>query len=310
MSWSVFSILLLLIALGLFLQVPSVQNWLVDKVTRSLSEKTNLRTEIGTIQLSWWDAVTLEKVQIYDQQDSLMIGAEQLYADFSILSLLPPGDPQLDHIRVEKARIHLINHAGDSTLNINRWIAALGKAFGSTSTEAPTARFFINALELRQTTFAYTNLQAAPVTEGWDYNRMEWIELTANATDFRLDGSNLGIAVDNLSGKERFTGLLVNQLKTQLQYSPEALELKNLDLQTDKSRIQNYLRLEPKGPKGYGDFINQVQLTLSFEETVLDLSDIRRFAPSLPAIEDAVNLSGTLTGTISDLSTDQFLVRM
>jgi len=309
-SWSVFSILLLLIALGLFLQVPSVQNWLVDKVTRTLSEKTNFRIEIGTIQLSWWDAVTLEKVQVYDQQDSLMIGAEQLYADFSILSLLPPGDPQLDHIRVEKARIHLINHAGDSTLNINRWIAALGKAFGSTSTEAPTARFFINALELRQTTFAYTNLQAAPVTEGWDYNRMEWIELTSNATDFRLDGSNLGIAVDNLSGKERFTGLLVNQLKTQLQYSPEALELKNLDLQTDKSRIQNYLRLEPKGPKGYGDFINQVQLTLSFEETVLDLSDIRRFAPSLPAIEDALNLSGTLTGTISDLSTDQFLVRM
>ena len=310
MSWSVFSILLLLLAVGLFLQAPPIQNWLVDKVTRTLSEKTNFRTEIGTIKLSWWDAITLEKVQVFDEYDSLMIGAEQLYADFSILSLLPPVDPQLDHIRIEEARIHLINPIGDSTLNINRWISALGKAYGSTTTKTPTARFFINSLELRQTTFAYTNLQAAPITEGWYYNRMEWTEIAANAADFRLDGPNLGLEILNLSGKERYTGLQINQLETLLHYSPEALELKNLDLRTDKSQIKNYLRLEPKGPKGYSDFVNEVQLTLIFEETVLDLSDIRRFAPSLPAIEDAFNLSGTLTGTVSDLTTDEFLVRM
>ena len=310
MSWSVFSILLLLLAVGLLLQTPFVQNWLVDKVTRTLSEKTNFRTEIGTIKLSWWDAVTLEKVQVFDQNDSLMIGAEQLYADFSIISLLPPGDPQLDHIRIEKARIHLINHAGDSTLNINRWISALGKAFGSTTTETPTARFYINSLELRQSTLAYSNLQSPPVTEGWDYNRMEWIELTANADNFRLEGPNLGLELGSLSGKERFTGLQITKFETVLRFSPEALELKNLDLRTEKSQIKNYLLLEPKGPKGYGDFINQVQLTLGFKETVLDLSDIRRFAPTLPAIEDAFNLSGELKGTLSDLTTDEFLVRM
>jgi len=148
-SWSVFSILLLFLALGLVIQLPPIQNWLIDKFTSSLSEKTKFRAEIGTIRLSWWDAVNLEDVAIYDQKDSLMIGAEVLFADFSIGSLLPPGDPLLDHIRVEKARIHLINHAGDSSLNINQWITALGKAFGTVPTEKPTARFFINELELR-----------------------------------------------------------------------------------------------------------------------------------------------------------------
>ena len=310
MSWSVFSILLLLITLGLFLQTSFVQNWLVDKVTRTLSEKTKFRTEIGTIQLSWWDAVTLEQVKVFDQQDSLMIGAEQLYADFSILSLLPPGDPQLDLIRIEKARIHLINHAGDSTLNINRWITALGEAFGSTSTEAPTSRFFINDLELRQSTFAYSDLQAPAITEGWNYNRMEWTELSVNAADFRLDGPKIAIEIGDLTVNERYTGLQIKQFETQINYSPEALELKDLNLRTEKSQIKNYLRLEPKGPKGFGDFVNDVNLILSFDETVLDLSDIRRFAPSLPAIEDALNLSGELKGTISDLSTDEFLVRM
>lgn len=306
MSWSVFSILLLLIGLGLGIQLPPVQNWLVDKITQSLTEKTNFRTEIGTIHLSWWDALRLENVAVYDQKDSLMIGAEELYADFSILSLLPPGDPQLDHVRLQKARIHLINHAGDSTLNINQWISALS----STSTEKPTARFFINELELRQSTFAYSNLKTVPITEGWDYSRMEWRELAANASNFQLNGPDLSLKLRNLIGKERFTGLQVKQFQTELQYSPEVLELKELDLQTDKSRIKNYLRFEPKGPKGYGDFINQVQFTATFEETVFDLSDIRLFAPTLPQIQDAISISGTLTGKISDLSSEEFQIRL
>ncbi len=87
MSWSVFSILLLFLALGLVIQLPPIQNWLIDKFTSSLSEKTKFRAEIGTIRLSWWDAVNLEDVAIYDQKDSLMIGAEVLFADFSIGSL-------------------------------------------------------------------------------------------------------------------------------------------------------------------------------------------------------------------------------
>lgn len=288
------------------IQLPPIQNWLVDQVARSLSEKTNFRTEIGTIKLKWWDALRLENVAVYDQKDSLMIGAELLYADFSLFSILPPGDPLLDQIRVEKARIHLINHVGDSTLNINKWISALG----STSSEKPTTRFYLKEIELRKTTFAYSNLGAPPIAEGWDYSRMEWNELTLNASDFKLDGTNLALKLVDLSGKERFTGLHVNQLKTQLLYSPEALELKDLDLQTDKSRIKNYLRLEPKGSKGYGDFINQVQLDANFDETVLSIADIRRFAPSLPPIEDVLSLSGRVIGTISDLSSEEILIRI
>jgi hypothetical protein len=178
-----------------------------------------------------------------------MIGAEELYADFSIFSLLPPGDPALDHIRIEKARVHLINHSGDSSLNINQWISALSQAFGSTSTEKATAPFFIKEIELRQTTFAYTNLQADPITEGWDYSRMEWNELTANASDFKLLGSNLDLQLVNLSGKERFTGLQINQLKTQLHYSPEALELKDLDLQPTKAESKTTCVWSPRDPK-------------------------------------------------------------
>ena len=46
MGWAVFSSLLLLFALGLALQLYPVQNWLLGKLTSSLGEKSDFRTEI------------------------------------------------------------------------------------------------------------------------------------------------------------------------------------------------------------------------------------------------------------------------
>ena len=309
MGWAVFSSLLVLVGLGLALQLYPVQNWLLGKLTSSLSDQSNFRTEIGTIRLRWWDALSLEDITVFDQKDSLILGAKELYVDFSLFSLLPPGDPELDQIRVEQAYIHLINHPGDSTLSINRWIGTLGEVFGTTSSTNP-AKIDIRTLALRNTTLAYSNLQALPITEGWDYSRMEWNELSANMANFQVEGDRLGLELLHLSGKERYTGMSIQQLKTEIAYSPEYLELTKLDLQTDKSRIKNYLRLAPKGPKGYSDFINQIELTAFFDETVIHLSDIIRFAPKAPIIDDAIVLSGPLTGTIANLSSEEFLIRL
>lgn len=310
MSWAVFSLLLLLLTLGLLLQLPAVQNWAVDRLTSTLNEKSTFRTEIGAIRLNWFDALTLEDVSIFDDKDSLMIGAEELYADFSLSVLLQPGNPQLDLVRAEKAKIHLLTHPGDSVLTINRWLTELGELFGADSTKESTAKFFISTLELRHSSIAYTDGNAAPITDGWDYSRLAFDDIAANASNFRLAGSKITIDIDELSAKERYTGLDLQRLHTKLSYSPEALELDELDLRTDKSHLKKYLKLAPSGPKGYADFIHQVTLTAVLDQSTLHLSDLRRFAPSLPEVDDALVLSGTLSGSVSELSSDEFLIRM
>jgi len=80
----------------------------------------------------------LRDVKILDYQDSTMISAEALLIDFKISSLIPSGPPSLDQVRIEKAQIHLLIHAGDSSMNINLWINELNSRFGgSGSTSTP-----------------------------------------------------------------------------------------------------------------------------------------------------------------------------
>jgi len=308
--WVVFSTLLLLIGLGLALQVNSIQNWAVDKVTGYLNDRTSFRTEIGNIRISWWDALTLENLQIYDHRDSLMIGAEKAYADFALLSLIPPGDPTIDAVRLEKAELNLITHSGDSLININRWVKELTQVFGSTKQSTSATRFFISSIELRQSEFALLDLRTDPITEGFDYTRLEFKEVTANADKFSFVGSKLGLDIKLLSGIEGNSGLKIQDLKTNLTYDPKYLELANLNLKTDKSQIKNYLRMDITGPKGYSDFLHQVKLTARMEETKIHLADLRIFAPMLPEIETEIYLSGEVAGPVSELSSEEFLVRI
>lgn len=308
--WVVFSTLLLLIGLGLALQVNSIQNWAVDKVTGYLNDRTSFRTEIGNIRISWWDALTLENLQIYDHRDSLMIGAEKAYADFALLSLIPPGDPTIDAVRLEKAELNLITHSGDSLININRWVKELTQVFGSTKQSTSATRFFISSIELRQSVFALLDLRTDPITEGFDYTRLEFKEVTANADKFSFVGSKLGLDIKLLSGIEGNSGLKIQDLKTNLTYDPKYLELANLNLKTDKSQIKNYLRMDITGPKGYSDFLHQVKLTARMEETKIHLADLRIFAPMLPEIETEIYLSGEVAGPVSELSSEEFLVRI
>lgn len=308
--WVVFSALLLLIGLGLALQVTSVQNWAIDKVATYLNERTSFRTEIGNIRISWWDALTLENLTIYDHQDSLMIGAERVYADFSLFSLIGTTDPTIDLVRLEKAKVNLIIHQGDSLMNINRWIGELSKIVGSGKPSATETRLFITGIEVRQSEVSVFNLNMAPIETGFDYTRLEFKEITANADKFSFIGTTLGLEIKLLSGVESNSGLKIQDLKTNLRYSPKFLELAQLNLKSENSHIKDYFRMDIIGPKGYSDFLNQVKITARMEETKIDLSDLRLFAPALPEFEDDIYLSGEVTGPISEMKSDEFLIRI
>lgn len=307
----VFSSTLLLIFLALALQVTSVQNWMVDKVTSYLNENSSFTTEIGRIRLSWWDALEIDNLTIRDQNDSLMIGAEKAHADFSLLSLIPPGDLVVDAVRLDRAAVNFITHEDDSAMNINLWVNELGTLFGSKDTTAKApVNFSIGSIQLRETTFSLINLSADSVVSGFDYTNIRFREITANAENFQMKEGEIGINIKHLSGIERTSGLKIQELKTNLTYAPTFLELDQLNLKSEGSQIKNYLRMDLIGPQGFSDFINQVKLTLSMDETKIQLGDLRIFVPSLPEFEDEIYLSGEVTGTVADMKSDEFLIRL
>jgi len=301
---------MLLIVVALTLQITWVQNKAIDTVTGILNKNSTFHTEIGKIRITWWDALVLENVVIRDHRDSLMIGAKKINADFELLSLIPPGITTINAVRMENAQLHLLTHEGDSAMNINIWIEELANMFSTSATSSGPTQFKINSVELRKSEIFIVNVITDAITKGLDYNKLRFSDITLNAENFYLEGPVIGADVKMLTGTELTSGFEIKELKTDMTYGPEFLEFDKLSLKSDNSHIKNFLRFEYATPAAFSNFVEEVVIITNMDETKLHLGDLKLFAPSLPDIDDEIYLSGKVSGPVSDIRSEELLIRI
>ena len=298
------------IVVALSLQITWVQNRVVNTVTGILNNNSDFHTEIGKINLTWWDALELNDVVIRDHRDSLMIGAKKINADFELLSLIPPGITTINAVRMEDAKLHLLSHEGDSAMNINIWVEEISSMFSPSSTSSGPTQFRINTVELRNSEIFIVNEITDAITKGLDYNRLRFSNITLNASDFYLEGPEIGADIKMLTGTELTSGFEIMELKTNMKYGPEVMEFDKLSLKSAKSHIKNFLRFEYATPSAFSNFEEEVVIITNLDETKLDLGDLKLFAPSLPDIDDEIYLSGKVAGPVSDIRSEELLLRI
>ena len=298
------------ILVAISLQITWVQNTVVNTVTGILNNNSDFHTEIGKIRLTWWDALELDDVIIRDHRDSLMIGAKKINADFELLSLLPPGITTINAVRMEHAKLHLLTHDGDSAMNINIWVDELSNMFSTSSNSTKPTQFKINTVELRNSEIFIVNEITDAITKGLDYNRLRFSDITLNASDFYLEGPEIGADITMLTGTELTSGFEIKELKTKMTYAREFMEFDKLSLKSASSHIKNFLRFEYATPAAFSNFVEEVVIITNLEETKLDLGDLKLFAPSLPDINDAIYLSGKVAGPVSDIRSEELLLRL
>ncbi|WP_297335094.1 translocation/assembly module TamB domain-containing protein [Algoriphagus sp.] len=309
MLWGIATLFFGILLIAGLLQTETVQNWAIDQITGYLNKNSDFRTQINRVTINWWDALSVSGLEIKDHQDSTMILAESAFIDFEVNSLLFGSGPTLDEIRIEQATIQLLTHAGDSTMNINRWTKELSSLFGSSSA-SKGSKFSIGRLELRQSAFTLANYNSDTISEGLDYNHMRFQKIQAQASDFYVDGDEIGIDLAFLSGIESNSGLEINEFRTDLTYNAELLEFDRLNLSTNKSSIKHFLRLEYASADAFSDFLNKVVVIADFDEASIGLQDLRFFVPNLPDIEDTLVLSGKVSGPLSDIRSEELLIRL
>ena len=113
----------------------------------------------------------------------------------------------------------------------------------------------------------------------------------------------------SLSAKER-SGLTFKKLESNLKFTPEFMEFKKLDLQTDKSRLGNYFSMRFNSfNKDMSSFINNVTLDADFTESVLSSDDLAIFAPNLASMKRVFYLQGKAKGTIDNFTARNLKIR-
>ena len=136
--------------------------------------------------------------------------------------------------------------------------------------------------------------------------------------DFAAINGNLGnilflrdtLTADiSLKSKER-SGLELKKLKSNLKFTPELMEFKNLELVSNKSSLGNYFSMQYQNfGEDFGSFSHNVLLEGDFKNSILSSDDLAIFAPELLSWKRNFVFEGNAKGTIDNFSARKMKIK-
>ena len=320
--WILAAIVILLLALVVAVQSPTVQTALARKAITMLSDKIDGDITVGRISVRPFDAVTLENVIVRDrtpyagdnlprQHTVLRVG--HLSTRFSIRGLLRKERISVRRLRLEDGEFNLVIEPGPDGKPTNN----LSRVFNLKSDPDKPKQEFGDLLEagkvdVENFTFRMINHPASakmaqkghpPVpADVIDWNNLE-IKADIHASDILVKDGEIRGNAGHIRITDK-TGLDLKDISAKVNVGHGKVLLDNLHIQDKDSDLHlRYLRLLGTLDEDYQDFIDRVRLEGEFlSPSVLSMQTVSHFAPNLDKMTFKADLTGKVEGTVSDFT--------
>ncbi len=240
-----------------------------------------------------------------------MARLDEVYIDFSLAGLFDRDNPGFDEVKLKEGELRIITHGLGESPNLTIFIARLNEML---KPEVPKERksplrFNISHITLEKTAVDVFNYTISDILTGFDYGKLRFRDLVADAEDFYIKSDTISFKINFLRGEEATSGLDFQQLKANFTYSNSFMEFDNLLLVSNQTRIKDYLRFDYANVAALGNFNEEVDIRANLDQTILDLQDLKVFSSNIPDFDDRIYLSGEILGKVSDLFSEELLIR-
>ena len=172
----------------------------------------------------------------------------------------------------------------------------------------------LDALQLQGNSMAYDNDNKVAGAQGFDANHILLRNLSTDMEDIHIAPDNIELVVNEMSLREQ-KGFVLRQFSSRLTYDQNHIELADLKIETDKSRIGNYIGIAFRSINTIADSLGSLKTKVNLQNTVIALSDVLQFKPDLlnnPRIHldknTAIALNCKIDGTVDDLQLNQLKI--
>ncbi|MDA3943042.1 MAG: translocation/assembly module TamB domain-containing protein [Bacteroidetes bacterium] len=158
--WVVFGIVMIFILVALIIQIPSVQNRIIDYAASYVSGKTNTKVEIKNIGISFPKAIALKGIYLEDTQSDTLFYAGLVKVNIALFDLLS-SKINIASFALEDATIKLYSSQADPLFNYNFLITSFSdttKQVDTTSAAPSKWTFSIDKVKLKNVLFTYNDV--------------------------------------------------------------------------------------------------------------------------------------------------------
>jgi len=297
-------IVLMLVALWTLLQIESVQTYAAKKATIFLSNELDTKVEISRVKFRLLKYLELEGVYVEDLEQDTLLAINSLEVDLLSLSFTDAKFSLAANINEPVVNIH--RHKGDSLFNYQFLID-----YFKSDKEKDSNDFVIqsNELLLHNARFSYHDYNIPDTVGRMNYKHIDIQSLNLNAEDIYWKSNTVKANVDELS-LISLNGFDLKHLHAEVDISPEQMIFKDLGIKTNTTNLSANLTFTSDDFKSYRNFIDDVILSLDFQESIIDLADLAYFVPSMSDTHHQISLDGKVNGTVGNLKSDKITLSL
>jgi hypothetical protein len=301
-------LVLFLVVLYVLLITPPGQTFVTQKIASFAKSNYGIDLSVRAVDISFFDHVILEGVQVNDDQNDTLLYAGSLDVGVWNLSFKKTQNAlNIRYFQADSLRFYLSQQEGDTITNLNHLLNKLPQSEPDIKSGKPFT-FTAGEIHVTNSQFKYRDFNVPRSDSGIDWSHLNLFKLNLSVIDFSLDGDTVLGDIQNLQLAD-WSGFEVERFAGNAHFSPKKTEVEDLVIKTPNSDLNFDLLFSYNDLAAYSDFINSVKMTGDFAPSTLNFADIAYFAPTLTGWRDTIRLSGKVRGKVNNLKADDMDIR-
>ena len=269
------------------LQSSKVQTYLTQRLAGHLSEKTGAKISVGKVDIAYFRRVILKDILVEDQKADTLLFVQSVSAHIDSLKIRKQK-LVLDQLTFEGTTLRT---SRDSLHRFN--FSFILDSFKSKQTQPNDWLFSCNNFNFLNASVVFQDLNQ-PEPQVLNINDFQF-----TVSDFFFQNDSTHMKINQLAlndGKE----FRINDFNSIFSISGKKIYLEDFYLKTGFSEIsQSNLFVEL--PDSSENFLEAIQFDFQFSHSQISFYDVALLVPSLRGMDQVVDCSGQIGGTINDL---------
>lgn len=294
------AIVLLLIFLPvcvtLLLDVPSIQNFVVDKAMSFFSQKLETRVSIDRIDLDLFSKVRLRGFYVEDYAQDTLLYVGEVKGRFTGFNIKKTG-LQISQAEARDAKLY-IREMPNGEMNIRQIVERLTR-----KDSKGNFKMYIDHIHVNDLRLGIERLEHRNPPSGVDYYDMSIDIHEACMKDFAVVRNKVWGDIMSLSMSEK-SGFEINDVNGYFFVDRGVIRLDRFAIETDLSSVfMPSMSIEAGDWACYKHFTHDVRIVGSIEHSRLSSRDVAAFAPSLESWDTTLSdVDVAVDGTVESFS--------
>ena len=286
----------LMIVLYFVLQTFVVQTFIVKRITNKISKEFKSTVQVGRVEFKFFDKLTLSDVLIKDQNNDTLIFSEQMITGISKLRMKEKSF-KFGKVSLIKPVLALAKDSITDNLNLKWYLEQLKNP----EKEKNPVKITFDQIDLQDARFSLFDSRKSGKKENINFSDLKLTNINASIELFKIETDTTSFNIRNLTLKE-VSGFNIESLSSEILITKGWLALDDVKIKCDNSVINmSHFELLGDSSGSFSNFVENVRIRANLNNSLISSSDLMYFAPFAKQINETVQLSGRISGTIAEL---------